>query len=659
MTSDPEVLETVTGLKIQFDENPMKCSNKRQRIFSEKENIAIDEEIQKLLKKKVIQKSKPETGQIVSPIFVREKKDGSHRMILNLKALNEKIEYQKFKMESVQTALHLVSENCYFASIDLRDAYYSIEIHEEFRKYLKFFWRDTLYCFQAAAMGLAPVPRKFTKLVKPILAHLHDLGHVITSFIDDSLLIGQTKKDIYKSVTDTIRVFDNLGFIIHDEKSQFTPVQEITYLGFVINSVSMTITLTPERKQKLLNACTCLLRNSQDKIRVIASCLGLMVASFLAVPLGPLYYRALEKDKNQALSENKGNWEKNMIVSKAAKDELRWWVENIAKQNAPIRKQKPTITLKTDSSMTGWGALIAETEKKTKGLWSEEEKQNHINYLELLAVFLGLKALLREVTDSHIQILTDNTTVVSCVNKMGSKSANLNTLTKSVWEWCMERKLWLCAAHIPGVENEEADKLSRELHVDTEWKLNSHLLTEALSILKTQPTIDLFATRTNKQFPVYVSYLPDPGAQAVDAFSLYWSEHLFYCFPPFSILPRVLRKVKEDKASGIVVVPLWKNQPFWPLLLTMLTAQPVRLSARENLLTQPTNKGQKHPLRKKLVLLICRVSGIDSEVKDFLKTQPTWLCHRGENPRNKCMMCTSNSGHGTHVKNKWISFHLL
>ena len=72
-------------------------------------------------------------------------------------------------------------------------------------------------------MGLAPVPRKFTKLTKPILAHLHDLGHVITSFIDDSLLVGQTEEDIVHSVTDTIKVFDSLGFVIHEEKSQFMP----------------------------------------------------------------------------------------------------------------------------------------------------------------------------------------------------------------------------------------------------------------------------------------------------------------------------------------------------------------------------------------------------------------------------------------------------
>ena len=101
--------------------------------------------------------------------------------------------------------------------------------------------------------------------------------------------------------------------------------------------------------------------------------------------------------------------------------------------------------------------------------------------------------------------MTDNTTAVSCLNKMGSKSPVLNGLAKKIWEWCCERKLWLSAAHIPGIDNVEADTLSRNLHVDTEWKLNSQLLSEALSILETQPIVDLFASRTNAQLSAYVS----------------------------------------------------------------------------------------------------------------------------------------------------------
>ena len=53
-----------------------------------------DEEIQKLLDMKVLEKSEHEAGEVISPIFMVKKSDGSYRMILNLKQFNEAVEYQ-------------------------------------------------------------------------------------------------------------------------------------------------------------------------------------------------------------------------------------------------------------------------------------------------------------------------------------------------------------------------------------------------------------------------------------------------------------------------------------------------------------------------------------------------------------------------------------
>ena len=122
--------------------------------------------VTKLLKKKVITKSCQETGQVVSPIIVREKKDGSHRMILNLKSLNENIKNKKFKMETVQTALQLITQNSYFASIDLRDAYYSTEVHKELRKHLNLFLERHPIPFSSSRKGSSTSAKKIHKTDK-------------------------------------------------------------------------------------------------------------------------------------------------------------------------------------------------------------------------------------------------------------------------------------------------------------------------------------------------------------------------------------------------------------------------------------------------------------------------------------------------------------
>ena len=68
-----------------------------------------------------------------------------HRVILDLSDLNKDVTYNHFKMNTIHTAASLMTKNCYMGSIDLRDAYYTINIAEEDRNYLKFYWKSELF----------------------------------------------------------------------------------------------------------------------------------------------------------------------------------------------------------------------------------------------------------------------------------------------------------------------------------------------------------------------------------------------------------------------------------------------------------------------------------------------------------------------------------
>ena len=65
-------------------------------------------------------------------------------MILNLKKLNKYTDSKHFKMKSLQNVLHMVKSGVWMASVDLEDAYYSVPVHEEYQKYLTFFWEYPL-----------------------------------------------------------------------------------------------------------------------------------------------------------------------------------------------------------------------------------------------------------------------------------------------------------------------------------------------------------------------------------------------------------------------------------------------------------------------------------------------------------------------------------
>lgn len=108
ITSDREIIDMITGTTIDFKYLTVQHGPPAIQEFSDTESQIIETEIEKLLKKGVIVRTVRETGDFISPIFLREKKDGSHRMILNLKALNKSIVYHHFKMDTLGSVIKLV-----------------------------------------------------------------------------------------------------------------------------------------------------------------------------------------------------------------------------------------------------------------------------------------------------------------------------------------------------------------------------------------------------------------------------------------------------------------------------------------------------------------------------------------------------------------------
>ncbi|CAC5372172.1 unnamed protein product [Mytilus coruscus] len=108
-----------------------------------------------------------------------------------------------------------------------------------------------------------------------------------------------------------------------------------------------------------------------------------------------------------------------MHLSSAALEDIDWWCVNISNSSAPVQRGSPSITLTTDASLVGWGAECLGL--STGGQWSEEELNfsNNINYLELQAVFLGMKSFLNNLAGHYVKILSDNSTTVAYINNMG------------------------------------------------------------------------------------------------------------------------------------------------------------------------------------------------------------------------------------------------
>ena len=126
--------------------------------------------------------------------------------------------------------LTFIKESCYFGSADLKYGY---------------------YLYIAIPNGFSPAARVFKKVLAPPFKYLRSKGHFSLKYIDDLLLLGKPFQICFKNIIATVALLRELGFTIHLERSALILTQQIIFLGFVIDSVKMSLTLTEERRQSI------------------------------------------------------------------------------------------------------------------------------------------------------------------------------------------------------------------------------------------------------------------------------------------------------------------------------------------------------------------------------------------------------------------------
>lgn len=570
LTSDPEVLDIIIGMKIHLESQVYQGFIPNPISFGQKETILIQKEIEKMLNKGIIVpvSNEPLEGEYISNIFTRPKKDGGLRIILNLRGFNKQVCNSHFKMHTLQNAIDLMSPKAYMASIDFKDAYYSVRIDDKCQKYLRFFFQGQKYAFSCLPNGLSTGPRKFTKVAKVLFAYLRvKKRHINSHYIDDSFLLALTEIACRQNIIDTLNASRKAGFVVHPEKSVLIPVQVLVYLGFVLNTLNMTVTLTQQKKDKLIALIDQAISKPNMTIQQLAELVGNLVGTFPGMRYGKLYYRQLDNEKNFALSINKGDFSKELLLTNAAISDLKWWKHNLNLEFASATIPIPDIVLATDASNTGWGGT--DNFNSTKGHWTLEENDYHINVKELLAVRYSLESLYDSIRDKTIKVMSDNTTTVNYINQQGGKKTLCNCVTKQIWLWAIKRNIWLLATYIPGLLNSKADKLSRASNPNIEWKISARIF-HKIELKFGKRDIDLFASRTNACTDIYVSWFPDPGAKFCDAFSISWDKCIAYAFPPFVLLSRVLRKIEQQSDINIVLIaPEWPTQSWFSKLMMM------------------------------------------------------------------------------------------
>jgi hypothetical protein len=244
--------------------------------------------------------------------------------------------------------------------------------------------------------------------------------------------------------------------------------------------------------------------------------------------------------------------------------------------SASFETPRFSIHMTTDPSLEGWAAVVGDA--AFSGTWDEEDGED-IALLEMKAVLLGLQVFFECPAPLTIHLSTDNTVTKAYINHMGGKIPCYDALARCIRLFFLEEcNVFLVAFYVPSAEN-QTDELTRlefscrsDRIIASEFKLLPRWFHAACAELKISPDIDWFASDATPQLDRFCAWESSADASLFDAFVHSWKNDVGYFFPPFSLLPRVLAKIKHDHAHGLLVVPHWEGASWWRPLMNIKKA---------------------------------------------------------------------------------------
>ena len=173
-------------------------------------------------------------------------------------------------------------------------------------------------------------------------------------------------KDQSEYVSSTLQ---SLGFLLNGKKCIMEPTQSIEFLGFIIDSRRMTLSLPAVRVNKIHKECRHILNLSELMGHQLSHIIGLMTSVLPAIHPAPLHYRALQCLRLEALGQ-KGfpDYDTSVKLSSKAVEDLQWWIHSVSHHNGrPIYSAEPALVLESDATKKGWRAHCRENGISTRG----------------------------------------------------------------------------------------------------------------------------------------------------------------------------------------------------------------------------------------------------------------------------------------------------
>ncbi|GFV79089.1 retrovirus-related Pol polyprotein from transposon 17.6 [Trichonephila clavipes] len=381
----------VTMRIILKDEEPV-CQHPRRLAFTERQEV--NKQIEEWLNEGII---RPSSSEYASPIVMVKKKDGSSRMCIDYRKLNQKLVKDKFPLPIIEDVLDTLQEAKVYSTLDLRNGFFHVDVDEDCRKYTSFIVPDGQFEFNKVPFGLSTSPGVFQRYVSSIFRDLTRKGIVII-YLDYLVIPAKNEQEGLEKLKIIFKVTKKYGLEIKFKKCQFLK-KKIEFLGHIVEIG--TIKPSPTK--------TLAVRKFPEPTTII------QIQSFLGLTG---YFRKYIKDysKIAKLLSNLTR-KKNLFVFGTQQKEAFEKLKKIMSEGPILHLYKygRKTELHTDACKQGFGAiLLQEAEdgklhtvyymsKKTN---KAEEKYDSYE-LEVLAIINALKKFRVYLLGQHFKIVTD------------------------------------------------------------------------------------------------------------------------------------------------------------------------------------------------------------------------------------------------------------